>query len=262
MQSIIYAVAVLGALGIVFGALLGLAAKIFKVDIDERIPEIVEALPGANCGACGFPGCSQLAVIISKGEAPVNACTVGGNKSAEKIAEIMGAEFRGDSVKKAFVKCLGTGEKSKDKFIYDGISDCRAAHNLSNGNKSCQYSCLGLGSCKNACNFDAITIDDDVVKINKAKCTSCGKCAVACPRDVIELLPERMHAKVVCNSKSKGTEVRSICEVGCIACKICQKACPVDAIKIESNLAKIDGDKCTACGLCVSKCPRQIIKIS
>ena len=65
MQNVIYAVAVLFIMGIVFAILLGVAAKVFAVEVDERIPLVRECLPGANCGGCGFPGCDGLAAAIA-----------------------------------------------------------------------------------------------------------------------------------------------------------------------------------------------------
>ncbi len=260
IMSIVYPVLSIGGLGLVFGAGLGYAGKIFEVKEDPRVEAILEALPGANCGGCGYPGCGGCASAIVAGNAPVNACPVGGAGVAAKIGEIMGVQAEAGEPKAAFVKCGGTCEKAKSKYEYMGIDDCGMANQLVGGGaKSCAYGCLGLGSCKKACAFDAISIVDGVAVIDKDKCVACGKCVSACPKHIIELLPAKKKVKVQCSSKDLGKAVMQVCSVGCIACKICEKNCPFDAIHVIDNLAVIDYDKCKACGICANKCPKKVI---
>ncbi|AMJ39730.1 RnfABCDGE type electron transport complex subunit B [Anaerotignum propionicum] len=258
--NIMYPVLSIGGLGVVFGAGLGIAGEVFKVEEDPKITQILEVLPGANCGGCGFPGCGGLASAIAAGNAPVNGCPVGGAAVAEKVGAIMGVEASTSVPIAAFVKCGGTCEKAKDKYEYFGIDDCNMAVQLASGGaRSCSYACLGLGSCKKACAFDAIEIQDGIAVIDKDKCVACGKCVSTCPKHIIEMLPAKNKIKVQCSSKDIGKNVMQVCSVGCIACKICEKNCPFDAIHVIDNLAVIDYDKCKACGICANKCPKGTI---
>ena len=167
-MSILFPVLSVGGMGVVFGACLGVASEVFKVEEDPRIGQVLECLPGANCGGCGFPGCGGCASAIVAGTAPVNACPVGGAAVAEKVGAIMGVAASSAEPVAAFVKCGGTCDKAKNKYDYFGIDDCNMAVQLAGqGAKSCSYGCLGLGSCKKACAFGAIEIVDGVAVIDK-----------------------------------------------------------------------------------------------
>lgn len=259
MTDILNPIIVLGGLGLAFGVLLSIASNVFAVEIDPKVEEIRSVLPGANCGACGFPGCDGLANAIAEGKAPVNACSVGGNPVAEQVADIMGVNAVNVDRNVATVLCQGDCNKAKEKYRYEGISDCRAANILQGGSKACSFGCLGCGTCKDVCAFDAITIVDGVAVVDKEKCTACMKCIEVCPKAIIELVPYDNQFVVKCKSKDAGKEVRTKCGVGCIACQICVKNCPVDAFSFENNLAKINYDKCTNCGVCAEKCPTKAI---
>lgn len=260
MMNIVYPVLSIGGLGVVFGAGLGYAGKIFAVEEDPKLGEVLAALPGANCGGCGFPGCGGAASAIVAGTAPVNCCPVGGASVAEKIGAIMGIEASASEPVVAFVKCNGTCSTAKDKYDYFGLDDCVFAAQLAGGgSKSCSYGCLGLGSCKKACAFGAIEIVDGIAVIDKEKCVACGKCVSTCPKHIIELLPAKKKVKVQCSSKDTGKAVMANCSVGCIACKICEKNCPFDAIHVVDNIAVIDYAKCKACGICANKCPKGVL---
>jgi len=255
LNSILYPVLCLSGLGLLFGLILGVAAKAFAVEVDPKVEAVRSVLPGANCGACGFPGCDGLAKAIAAGNAPVNGCPVGGADCSSKIAGIMGVEAGATDKKVARVKCQGTCDVAKEKLIYQGIKDCKAAANVKGGSKSCEYGCLGLGTCVSACAFDAIEIVDGIAVIDKEKCTSCGACITKCPKRVIELVPYKQKVFVDCNSKDRGKGVKDSCIHGCIGCQMCVKACPFDAMKFENHLAIIDYDKCKNCMLCAKKCP-------
>lgn len=259
MQSIIYPVTVLGGFGLLFGVLLSIASNVFKVEVDPKIEEVLDALPGANCGACGFPGCAGLATAIAEGRAPVNACPIGGQKVADKVAEIMGVSSQGVDKNVAVVLCQGNKEKAKDKAKYEGIQDCRYEAEVADGCKACSYGCLGCGTCYDVCEFDAIRMIDGIAVIDKEKCTACMKCIDICPKKIIELVPYDNEYIVKCKSEDPGKVVRGNCTIGCIGCKICVKNCPVDAFTFENNLAKIIYDKCTNCGICEEKCPTKCI---
>ncbi len=259
MQNILYAFAVLGGMGLVFGVLLGIASKAFYVKKDERVEKIVECLPGANCGGCGCAGCSDLAAKIVSGEAGVSACSVNSSENIAKIAEIMGVEASDALAKRAHVKCRGAIGVAEERYVYDGIDDCVVANRLGGGPKMCAFACLGLGSCVKVCKFDAIEIKNGVAVVNDEKCTGCGMCADICPKGVIEIIPKGKPTIVNCNSKEKGVSVTKACRAGCIGCGLCVKACEKGAVKIENNLAVVDYSICDGCGECEKKCPKGCI---
>lgn len=259
----VYAVASLAGIGLVIGAVLAYAAKIFAVEVDPRTEAITGVLPSANCGACGFAGCAALAGAIVSGEAPVNGCVVGGAPVAAKIADIMGVKASGaDARNKARVICQGGKDVAAQNYEYKGVKDCKAAALLNGGPKTCEYGCIGLGSCAAACPFDAIRMNEaGLPEIDEVICTGCGVCVRTCPKTVIELVPMGSKVQVRCSSNDKGAAVRKICQVGCIGCGICAKTCPVGAITVTDNLAQIDYAKCTSCGLCATKCPTKAIAV-
>ena len=256
MNTIVMAAVIIGATGLIIALLLGVAANVFAVPVDEKAVAIREVLPGANCGGCGYAGCDALAEAIAKGEAPVNGCPVGGAEKAAQIGDIMGVSA-GDAVKMvAYVKCAGTCEKAGIKANYYGISDCkRAAAIPGRGDKACSFGCMGLGSCVSACQFDAIHVKGGIAVVNKDNCVACGKCIEECPNGLIELVPYEAKWAVSCSNKDKGPAVMKVCDTGCIGCGICAKNCNFDAITVENNVAHIDQSKCKGCGLCAQKCP-------
>lgn len=259
-RAIIFAIVSIGGLGIIFGAILGFASKIFAVDEDPRVGMVQECLPGANCGGCGYPGCGGLAAAIVAGKAPVNSCAPGGAKAAAAIAEVMGVVAEETEPMVAFVKCGGTCDKAQNKYEYDGIDDCIMASQLAGASsKACAYGCMGLGSCVKVCKFDAIKIENGVAVVNPDLCVACGKCISTCPKKIIDLVPKKKKVKVQCSSKDMGKAVMSVCSAGCIGCKICEKTCKFDAIHVIDNIAVIDYDKCKNCGMCANKCPKKVI---
>lgn len=261
IESIMYPVLVLGGLGFVFASGLAYASQKFHVEVDPKITEVRDVLPGANCGACGVPGCDGFARGVVAGELPVDGCPVGGSECAEAVAKIMGVESNGLTKMVAKVICNGDSTKCKENFVYEGIEDCTAAALVRGGSKSCSYGCLGLSTCVRACPFDAIEITEEkIAKIIIEKCTGCKKCVIACPKNVIDMVPYDKYVVVACNNKEPAKVVRPKCSVSCIGCKICVKACPVDAIGFDNNLAIIDYEKCINCFICEKKCPTKAIE--
>jgi H+/Na+-translocating ferredoxin:NAD+ oxidoreductase subunit B len=252
---------VLAGLGIVFGVALAIVAARFVVKVDPKVEQVRETLPGANCGACGFAGCMGYAeAVVGNPDVAVSMCAPGKAPVAEKIAVITGKKADKVEPKIARVFCQGGTSLSQRKFIYTGVQDCTAAVLAAGGDKSCEYGCLGFGTCMRACQFGAITMSaDNLPIIHPDKCTACGKCVAACPKQVIELAQASKAVVISCHSRDKGVDVKKKCQVGCIACGICVRTCPVDAIKIDNNLARIDHGKCIVCGLCVKKCPTNAI---
>lgn len=261
-MPIVYAVAVMCALGAVFGVVLSFADKKFAVPVDERVQLIREKLAGANCGACGFPGCDGFAEAVAKGEAPVNGCPPGGADCAAALAEIMGVSVGVGVQEVARLRCQGEKGVANESFEYDGIKTCFAASEFSGGPKACQYSCIGLGDCMRACVFDAIEIVNGIAVINPDKCTACGMCVDACPRNLISLLPKESTVLVRCMSLNNARVTRQSCSKGCIGCKRCEKACEFDAIHVVNGIAVIDAEKCTNCKACVEVCPNACITVA
>ena len=258
MLNVIYAILVLGVMGGVFGLLLAVASKIFAVEKDERLEPVTEALPGANCGGCGYTGCGAYAQAIVDGTAPLGLCAAGGKESVDKIAEIMGMESVEMERKVAVVMCRGNHVVKKGE--YSGIPDCAAASRiLGNGPSLCASGCLGFGNCVKVCPQNAISVIDGVAKVDHDKCIGCMACAHACPRGIIKEVPYDQDIVVACSSKEKGAALRKYCDIGCIGCKLCEKTCQHDAIHVVDNLAVIDYSKCVSCGECAEKCPRKLI---
>jgi len=255
---VLMSVITLGGMGLLFGLFLALASKKFAVSVDSRLENILKILPGSNCGACGFAGCRGMAEALLRGDPGAISCPAISEEAAYKIGEILGKKVEMRVAKVARVMCQG--DESKAKYDYQGVEDCRAAHLLAEGYKACTYACLGLGTCKAVCPFDAIFWEKGKIpEILMDKCTACGICIEACPTKVISLIPKKARVYVKCSSHDKGAIVRKICEVGCIACGICVKVCEPEAIELENNLAVIDYEKCTNCGICVEKCPTNSI---
>lgn len=259
-MGILYSVAVVASVGLFIGIFLGIASIAFKVKIDEREAKVLAALPGNNCGGCGYPGCSGLATAIIIGDAPVNACPVGGEVVAKEIGTIMGVIAESTRRKVAFVKCQGDCEHTSMDYNYTGQQDCRMLDFVPNqGPRSCNYGCQGYGSCERVCQFDAIHVFNGVAVVDREKCKACGKCLEVCPRKLIEMVPYDAGYLVACSSKEKGPATTKSCTIGCIGCGLCKKNCEAEAIEVKDFLASIDYDKCVGCGVCAEKCPKKCI---
>ena len=260
LNDILMPIVSLGGISLVFGAGLAFASHKFAIKVDHRVDEVREVLPGANCGACGYPGCDAFATAVVVGDAPVSGCTVGGAKVAEKVGAIMGQTVTETEKKVAKVLCNGDCESAKNKYEYQGVEDCVAAAMFHGGPKECNYGCMGLGTCVRACPFDALYINDKgIAVVDEEKCTGCEICVSVCPKNIIEMIPVSSQVQVMCKSEDEGRDVRKYCTVGCIACKICEKACEYDAIKVNDNIARIDYEKCVNCMVCAEKCPTKSI---
>jgi len=258
------AAGILGAVALISAGMLAIASRVFAVKIDDRVSAIMGVLPGANCGGCGYAGCSgYAAAIVAKGVDP-SLCAPGGATSARAIGRIMGVEVADKVRVIARIRCGGTHDKCKSRFDYRGLNTCRGAIMLNEGGaKACPYGCEGLGDCVEACVFGALKMGaDGIPVVDGEKCTGCGKCVNVCPKDVIELQAWAGVVAINCNSQWKGREVKAVCEVGCISCLACVKACPWEAIAMNGNIPVINYEKCHACGLCVESCkPGSIVTL-
>jgi len=247
---------ILGGVGLVIAVLLLVASLKLTVKVDEREAAIRAALAGANCGACGFPGCDGYAAAVAAGKAPLNACTVGGAETARRIGEIMGQEVSAIEPPVAALICRGTLEASPHRFHYEGAYNCRQAALILGGPKSCPYGCIGMGHCVSVCPVRAITIGPDgLPDIDEKKCIGCGACVRECPKQVLRLIPRSKLVYLACASHDRGKAVKDVCKVGCIACGLCVKNCPTGALTLVNNLPVMDFTKCIDCGICVHKCP-------
>ena len=261
MMTIIYAVLLLGGLGLIFGAVLSFASKKFHVETDERVEQVRSCLAGANCGACGYPGCDGYAQAVVDGTAPINACAPAGAKGAQEIGKIMGLEAEASEKMVARVLCQGANGIAKDRYIYDGFKSCATAAAMAGGPKDCRFACVGLGDCQVKCAFDAITIENGLVVINPDKCTGCGACVKACPRSVIKLMPLSQQVIVRCRNTDAAKIAKAACDNACIGCGRCKKTCPNEAIVVENGCARILPEKCTGCGECAAVCPCKCITV-
>ena len=261
MNLIVISLLVLGVTGLVAAVLLYFVAQKFKVEEDPRIDEVQDALPGANCGGCGYAGCRAFAEgCVKAGSLDGLLCPVGGAPTMTKVGEILGMAVVAAEPKVAVVRCNGTCEARPRTSVYDGAKSCQIMHNCYVGETACPFGCLGCGDCVSACDFDAIHMNPatGLPEVDDEKCTSCGKCVKACPRNIIELRkkgPKSRRIVVMCVNKDKGAVARKACSNACIGCSKCQKVCEFDAITIENNLAYIDYTKCRLCRKCEDQCP-------
>ena len=267
MDLILVAVISLGAIGLIAAVILYAASKKFAVYEDPRIAKVSEVLPQANCGGCGYPGCSGFAGACVKaadaGSLEGKLCPVGGAPVMEKVAAILGLEAVAAEPKVAVVRCNGSCENRPRTALYDGAKSCAIAHATSGGETGCTFGCLGCGDCVTACPFDAIHMDENGLPVvSEEKCVACGACVKACPRNIIELRNKGVKDRrvfVCCVNKDKGNIARKACTAACIGCGKCVKECPFEAITLENNLAYIDFRKCKLCRKCVSACPTHAI---
>jgi len=265
MNLILISLITLGLVGAVSSIILFFTAQKFHVFEDTRINDVEEALPSANCGGCGFPGCRAFAEACVKAETMDGLnCPVGGAPTMENVANILGRTVVVTAPTVAVVRCGGTCDHRPRMNEYDGVQHCFIAHNLYSGETGCSFGCLGLGDCEVSCEFDAIKVNPltKLPEVDEDKCTSCGACVKACPKLLIELRkkgPKSRRIYVSCRNEDRGPIAKKSCDVSCIACTKCEKVCPHEAITISNNLAFIHDDKCKLCRKCVEVCPTNAI---
>ena len=247
----IEAVAVIGALGVLSGIGLAYASKRFEVKVDPRVGRILDALPGSNCGTCGFASCEDFAAALLGDTSLVTNCKACVEESYMKICDTLGIEAGKRKHELALVACSCD---SLSKFDYEGVRSCAVAALIGGGFRACKYACLGFGDCVKACPFGAIGKRGYQLFVDFERCIGCGACTDVCPRGLIRMVAKDAAVFVRCNSLDPGKIVSKICETGCIACKLCEKACEQQAIKMENNLAIIDYALCNKCGACIEAC--------
>ncbi len=270
MNVILFAVIVLGVVGLVSALVLFLASKKFAVWEDPRIGQVSEVLPQANCGGCGYPGCSGFASACVKaadgGSLGDLNCAPGGAAVMQQVADILGLTATAAAPKVAVVRCQGSCEVRPHGVEFDGAHTCRIQNMTGMGETQCQWGCLGEGDCAAACLFGAISVNPEtgIAEVDESKCTGCGACVKACPRGIINLVPQgpkNRKVVVLCNNQDKGIIATKSCKASCIGCSKCVKACEkFEAVSITNNLAHIDPEKCKMCRKCEEACPRGVIK--
>ena len=263
MNFVILTALVALILAFILGVALGFFKKIFAVEEDPRISQIREILPGANCGACGFPGCDGFAAAIATGQAETNGCPAGGQAVAKNLAALVGGAATVTTLA-AVLACRGTKEKAKLKGTYIGVKSCRAAKISTGSVKRCVWGCQGFGDCERVCKFGAIKMGDDgLPRIDPAKCTGCKACANECPQHIIWMIPKDLKgARPVCSNLNVNKAMAAKnCKNGCIKCELCVKNCPEKCIKMVNGIPVVDNAKCTSCGTCVKVCPPKVMTL-
>ena len=250
-------------IGIICALVLAIASKVMAVKEDERFPIVRDCLPGANCGACGYPGCDGYAkALLSDENVKTNLCIPGADAVSRQLSEILGVEFEDVVEQVAVIKCRGDCDMTGDKMEYHGIESCAAANIMYNGRRKCVWGCLGLGDCARACPNGAICIEKGIAHIDTRKCTGCGICTRTCPNNLITVMPDIERVLVTCSNAEKGARTRVQCSHGCIGCRKCEKACPTGAVTVKNNLAEIDYEKCINCGECAKVCMTGCIMVA
>lgn len=260
MTSVLVASISSGLIALILAVLLIFSSKIFKVEVDERVTQLTEMLPGANCGGCGFAGCAQFAKALVDDKAPVDGCSVGGANTAAKVADFLGKVAPEQKEKtRAYIFCHGHKDIAKSSRVYNGAQTCVSAV-MAGGNKDCSYGCVGLYDCMKACDFGAIVKSDTGVPIIvEDKCVSCGACVKACPQKLIEIHPVSQEFHVYCKSKDKGSVAKKACDRACIGCSICVKNTKEGGMKVDNYLAIVNYDDYSITNESIAKCPTKAI---
>ena len=242
LTAILSAFLVIAGMGLVLGLGLAIADRKLAVVKDEKLVELEGIMPGANCGGCGYAGCSAYAEAVFKGEAEIGHCAPGGAALAEKMGQIMGLSVDVHQERMvAYVHCRGNVDVTGQDFTYQGMDDCNAAYLLQAGPNACKEGCLHLGSCMKVCPAEAIHRDEKgFIVVDPDKCIGCQKCTTVCPTGVIRMVPASATHVVACNNHEPGGKVRKECKVGCIGCRICENNFPASGCHVVDFLSSID----------------------
>ena len=254
-MMVLTAVGALGGLTLLLASLLVLANQKLHVEEDPRIDVVEDLLPHANCGACGFPGCRPFAEALVEGNVLPGKCTVSDEDGRTAIAEFLGVDVGAEEKRVARLACAGGANVARNHARYDGLMTCAAAAQVSGGGKGCFWGCLGLDDCYYACDFDAIRMNRHALPVvDEERCTACGDCVEACPKDLFSLHPVSHRLWVACSSLEAGDELLEDCEVACTACGRCAMDGP-GLISMRHNLPVIDYERNHGTQAPIQRCP-------
>ncbi|MCD6358422.1 MAG: 4Fe-4S binding protein [Dehalococcoidia bacterium] len=253
------------------GILIFIASKVLPEESDDvkKTEDVSAALPGMNCGACGYPGCFAYAQALTADPSIIssNPCPVA-IQNPDRIKAIEAAlNITIDSAamaQKAVVHCSGN---SQTIFTNSGTSSCKAAALRLSGYRTCPFACLGFGDCVEVCPQNAISINPDknVAFIDWDGCVGCGLCISECPQNIIELIPANTKIAHLCSyTPLKNIPGRIRCDSGCTHCKKCFRACEYNAIiwNTEKLIPEFNPDKCTLCLKCIEACPTNCLALT
>ena len=242
--TVAIAVAIVGGCGLLFGTLIALAHRKLWVYEDPRIDAVAGMLPGANCGACGFPGCRGFAEAAVAGQVQPAKCTVANDEARLDIASYLGVDAGQEAKRVARLLCAGGTDVTTKRADYIGIQSCAAAVAVSGGGKGCVWGCVGLGDCAVSCSFDAIHLNDHSLPVvDVEKCTACNDCVEACPLGLFTILPLDSKLIVQCKNLLSGEAATNVCAVACNACGRCVVDAAPGLISMQNGLAVIDYSK-------------------
>lgn len=264
MSAVIIATIVVAGIGAAAALVLAVADRYLSVREDPRIGLVTAALPGANCGGCGFAGCGDYARALVEGKAAPGACAPGGQAVNAEIAKILGVAAEETERRVALVKCGGSRSEATRVGDYNGLADCAAAAATAGGDKGCGFGCLGYGACAHVCPQRAIRIEDGLAKVEKRLCIGCGKCVAACPRHLIELVPAKATIHVLCANPLRGPAVTKVCGVGCMGCHLCERhsgGAEAGHFTFDGFLAKVNYANPPTDPSVVEKCPRKCMAV-
>jgi Na+-translocating ferredoxin:NAD+ oxidoreductase RNF subunit RnfB len=250
-------------LAFILGFALGFFQDFFAVPRDPLADQVREALPGANCGACGFPGCDAYAAAVAARQTGITGCSVGGAQTAEKLSALMGVS--GTVIPTvSFLCCQGSDIRAVKKGSYTGLQTCRGAKISAGGTKLCPWGCLGFGDCVKVCKFGALSLGaDGLPHFDHTKCTGCKLCTNECPQGIIRNLPRDSRGAIALCSNHAQVKAAAVkaCRIACIKCGLCVRSCPEQCITLVNGIPLVDYAKCTSCGTCAAKCPAKVIKL-
>ncbi|UOY07212.1 RnfABCDGE type electron transport complex subunit B [Muricauda sp. SCSIO 64092] len=255
-MSILVAIAALGGLTLLLAVLLIIANRKLYVYEDPRIDTVEDMLPHANCGACGYPGCRPFAEALVQQKALPGKCTVSSDEGRQSIAEFLGVDLGAEEKKVARLACAGGTNVAINRAQYVGIQSCQAAALISGGGKGCFWGCLGHGDCEVVCDFDAITMNKHGLPVvDVEKCTACGDCVEACPKDLFSLQPISHRLWVACKNLEQGEAILEDCQVACTACGKCAMDAPSALITMKNNLPVINYAENHKTQVPIQRCP-------
>ncbi|MEX2284878.1 MAG: (Fe-S)-binding protein, partial [Gemmatimonadota bacterium] len=224
---------------------------------DPRIDEVAGMLPGANCGACGFPGCRGFAEAAVNGQIAPAKCTVMSAAARDDVASYLGIDAGQAQKVVARLLCAGGSDVAPRKADYYGIESCAAAATVSGGGKGCSWGCIGFGDCAVSCTFGAIRMNaNDLPVVDPELCTACNDCVEACPLNLFTLLPLEHKLLVQCRSLLEGEAATALCSVACNACGKCAVDASAGLIAMVSGLPVIDYTRIELATIdAIARCP-------